>query len=325
MYAVDFFCGAGGLTRGLSDAGIEVLAGIDADISCKETYECNNKPSKFIHADITRLSIKDVLQLMQSIPREELLFAACAPCQPFASLNRYGRNADATLLLRFMKIVEAIGPFQVFIENVSGLARVKGYSTYARFKNMLAKNGYNWVEAILDAKNYGIPQTRKRLVLIAMKQIVPTIPPATHGPNLIPYVTVRDSIQCYPEIRAGEQHPTLPNHQAASLSPTNFKRIMATPFDGGSRVDWPEELWLECHKGDHKGHTDVYGRMRWDYPSPTLTCRCWSISNGRYGHPKQNRAISLREAAKLQSFRDDYIFLPNRLKITALKLAMRFL
>lgn len=163
----------------------------------------------------------------------------------------------------------------------------------------------------MNAKNYGVPQNRKRFVLIASRLFDPHIPPSTHGDNLLPFVTVRQTIENYPAIEAGEECVEIPNHKAARLSTINLQRIINTPHDGGSRTDWPEELWLNCHQGT-MGHTDVYGRMYWDRISPTLTSKCISISNGRFGHPEQNRAISLREAAALQTFRDDYIFVGSQ-------------
>jgi len=124
----------------------------------------------------------------------------------------------------------------------------------------------------------------------------------------LPYKTVRHVISHFPEIRAGEAHNEILNHVAASIMPINLERIRQTPHDGGGRHSWPRRLYLKCHKGSYAGHTDVYGRMYWDRPAPALTGRCSSISNGRYGHPTQDRAISLREAASLQSFPDEYVF-----------------
>lgn len=165
-----------------------------------------------------------------------------------------------------------------------------------------------YVAGRVDAKWYGVPQSRARWVVIASTCAQPVMPQPTHGPGLMEYETVRRAISHYPKLQAGAESKTFPNHRAANLTELNLKRVRATPHDGGGRLDWPEELVLDCHRGRYKGHSDVYGRLRWNAPAPTLTCRCYSISNGRYTHPEQNRAISLREAASLQSFSDDYRF-----------------
>lgn len=317
MRAIDFFCGAGGLTRGLLDAGLEVLAGFDADAQCKETYERNNGGVRFVEQDIRGLAAERVLRLLGSRRTADVLMAGCAPCQPFSKhkngnsgFPRKGRgySREATLLGAFARLVEAIRPGQVLVENVPGLRNVQGYSTYRRFIKMLGSSGYSVAEGILDAKLFGVPQTRRRYVLIGIRRVRSKLPKPSFGTALQPYETVRHAISHYPPIRAGESHPLVPNHAAADLWDINLKRLACTPHDGGDRRAWPEELVLHCHRGDPKGHSDVYGRMAWDKPAPTLTARCNSISNGRYGHPSQDRAISLREAASLQSFNDSYVF-----------------
>jgi DNA (cytosine-5)-methyltransferase 1 len=134
------------------------------------------------------------------------------------------------------------------------------------------------------------------------------LPSPKYGDSHIPFKTVRDAISHFPAIAAGSAHPLIKNHVAASITSINLNRLKNTPINGGDRRSWPPNLYLECHKKDYNGHTDVYGRMYWDRPAPALTARCHSISNGRYGHPCQDRAISLREAAALQSFPDRYTF-----------------
>ncbi len=321
MRAIDFYCGAGGLTRGLLDAGIEVVAGFDADCRCRETYENNNRPARFHEQDICSVSVSAIWKVLGSRRTGDLLIAGCAPCQPFskhrnsaiAELRKTSqtRDRDATLLGEFARLVEVIRPGQVLIENVPGIAKVAGFSTYRRFVRMLRAHSYQIAEAILDAKHFGVPQTRKRYVLIAVRGRPATLPSREFGPELTEYLTVRQAIAHYPPLEAGERHPLVPNHEAAAISSKNLQRLRLTPQDGGDRRAWPAEFELECHKGNHDGHTDVYGRMSWDQPAPTLTGRCNSISNGRYGHPCQNRAISLREAASLQTFGDSYVFYGN--------------
>ncbi len=192
MIALDFFCGGGGLTRGFLNAGVKVIAGIDHNDSFKYTYEFNNHPTKFIHADVNKLQPQTVRNIVENINPEELIFSACAPCQPFASLNKYGRNDDAKLLGRFAVFIKAVQPKYIFIENVIGLAKVKGYSTFERFKDSLEKMNYFYSEEVIDAKIYGVPQNRRRLILVAIRGEIPKMPPATHGPGLLPYVSVGD-------------------------------------------------------------------------------------------------------------------------------------
>lgn len=320
MRALDFFCGAGGLTRGLLDAGIDVIGGVDADERCADSYKRNNRPAQFHHADICDIEPSAVWKILNSRQTGDLLIAACAPCQPFSKHRRppeVGRgisyeDPDATLLGAFAKLVERMQPGQVLVENVPGIARVRGFSTYRRFVKMLRGRGYHIAEAVLDAKEFGVPQTRRRYVLMAVKGRPVSLPAREFGPRLKDYRTVREAIAHYPSLSAGSSHANVPNHHAAALSPTNLERLRKTPPDGGDRRSWPEELTLDCHKGDYEGHTDVYGRMAWDKPAPTLTGRCHSLSNGRYGHPVQDRAISLREAASLQTFPDSYVFYGTR-------------
>lgn len=323
MRALDFFCGGGGLTRGLLDAGISVIAGIDSDESCRATYEKNNRPANFVLEDVAHTSPASIWKLLGSRATSDLLIAGCAPCQPFSAhrknhgkgLNASPNEPEATLLSALGRIVEEITPGQVLVENVPGLANVTGFSTYRRFVRMLLSNGYRVAQAVLDAKRYGVPQTRRRLVLLAMRRGEAKLPSPSFGPGLRPYLTVRDAIAHYPPIKAGERHPLIRNHEAAALSELNLARLRRTPADGGDRRSWPMELRLECHAADYDGHTDVYGRMAWDRPAPALTGKCHSISNGRYGHPSQDRAISLREAASLQTFSDSYSFFGFRTHI----------
>ena len=323
MRAIDFFCGAGGLTRGLLDAGVHVVAGFDADESCRETFEKNNRPARFVAQDISKVPPAVVWEVLGSRATADLLVTGCAPCQPFSKHRKRGaeglgdrvRDPDSTLLGAFARVVEAILPGQVLVENVPGLVRVGGFSTYRRFLRMLTSRRYTIAEGILDAKRYGVPQTRRRFVLLAVRGKRASLPEPSFGPEMKPYLTVRDAISHYPPISAGRRHPLIANHETASLSEVNLKRLRLTPVNGGDRRSWPDELRLDCHSDDYDGHTDVYGRMAWDKPAPTLTGKCHSLSNGRYGHPSQDRAISLREAASLQTFGDSYFFFGSRTRI----------
>lgn len=310
VVAVDFFCGAGGMTEGLNKAGIRTILGIDTDPSVKDSYELNNPTSTFLNSDISKPNLKPISSVLGLFPKSKVVFAACAPCQPFSSANKLkGIDKRKDLLLEFAKHVERHKPHAIIMENVPGMLS-KGEPILDNFIETLAKNGYQVQHRgkIMDAKDFGVPQTRRRLILLAAKGKKVEYPTPTHGPNRgRKYRTVQQAIGHLPSLAAGETHNSIPNHVARNLSKVNQDRLSSIPMDGGSRTSWPQNLWLECHKR-HGGHKDVYGRMKWDDPSPTLTCRCNSISNGRFGHPQQNRAISLREAACLQSFDSDYIF-----------------
>ncbi len=313
MRAFDFFCGAGGLTRGLTDAGIRVIAGFDNDEGCRSSYEHNNPGARFVHMDIRDIRLEDLQTTGATGALDDVLFAGCAPCQPFSKQSKStGRRTDATLLKEFGRLIESVLPRQILMENVPGIAKVPGFSTFRRFLRTLKVCGYDYVYDVLDAKRYGVPQNRRRLILLAFRGMRPSLPAPRHDSSRRPFRTVRQAISHLPAIRAGECHPDVPNHVAAAVSSLNLERLRHTPPDGGDRRAWPEDLMLDCHKNGHEGHTDVYGRMAWDRPAPALTGRCNSISNGRYGHPNQNRAISLREAAALQSFPDGYVFFGSR-------------
>ena len=307
MKAIDLFCGAGGLTQGLRRAGWDVVLGIDVDSAVGETYVNNNPGSKFLSADLRIINGDDIHALTGSIPSEELLLAGCAPCQPFSKQRRSvdrARFSDATLLLEFARLVRALRPRAVLMENVPGITRNPGRVVLNDFLQTLRENGYDPAHCIVNACDYGVPQHRRRYVLLTVKGATVALPQRHNASTN----TVRSAIDGFPVIEAGETHRSVPNHYSARLSQLNLSRIKATPADGGSRRNWPQNLELECHKNDGIGFSDVYGRMWWDRVAPTLTSRCNSLSNGRFGHPEQHRAISLREAAALQSFSDDYEF-----------------
>ena len=309
MKAIDLFCGAGGLTLGLRRAGWAVIAGIDVDEAVGTTYESNNPGANFVPADLRFVTDEEIRTVAGAVPGAELLLAGCAPCHPFSKHHRPGgrrKCADATLLGQFARLVRVLEPKAVLMENVPGIAEVPGFSSFRRFLNTLRDCGYQCDHRVLNACDFGVPQHRRRYVLLAVHEASAALPSPTDGPGS-ECTTVRPTIERFPAIDAGERDPSTPNHYAARLSALNLERIRATPSSGGSRRDWPEELMLECHR-DTLGFSDVYGRMWWDRVAPTLTSRCNSLSNGRFGHPDQDRAISLREAAALQTFPDDYEF-----------------
>ena len=310
MKALDLFCGGGGLTRGLLDAGIDVVAGVDIDPRVGQTYQANNSPSLFLQRDVRKIDPRELLEIAAVRDRADLIVAGCAPCRTFSKHQRNGgaSGPDATLLSAFGKVVAGMRPGWVLVENVPGLTQVRGYSAYRRFLGLLASLRYRISQGVLNACEHGVPQHRRRYVMLACRKAVPSLPEPRFGPGRKPFETVRHWIAHYPELEAGEAHPAVPNHVASSLSEMNLVRLRATPRDGGDRTDWPSALELPCHRGRSSSFSDVYGRMWWNRVAPTLTGKCNSLSNGRFGHPEQHRAISLREAASLQTFPDHYVF-----------------
>lgn len=308
----DYFSGCGGTSKGLENAGMEIVFALDNDPDAIASFQNNFPAATTSNSDIQHFNYKILADLIDSEADKPTLFACCAPCQPFTKLNTQQLDADPRLPLMdyFGLQVEFFRPDYVFIENVPGIRRNENKDSHInRFMKMLRRLGYQYDAKVVLAQNYGVPQHRQRFFLVASKGTPITIPEATHGDGngRKSLNTVRDYIYGLPEINAGEAHQEIELHVAASLSDLNLKRISATQ-EGGSRLDWPEDLVLDCHKNGHNGHTDVYGRMKWDKPAPALTTRCISLSNGRFGHPTQDRAISLLEAALLQTFPEDYIF-----------------
>jgi len=308
---VDFFCGCGGTSSGLSKAGMNIIAGIDFDKEAGRTYSHNFPDATFFEDDIAKLPTYILGDLLDKNRHQPLLFSACAPCQPYTRQKTQKPENDERLNLldEFHRFVSVFRPEYILIENVPGLQKIKSDNgVLGRFLKLLDTLNYSHDVTVLSSQDYGVPQRRRRLVLVASSLGTINIPEPTHGPgrSIEDYENVWSWISDLPPIEAGEKHPKIKNHQAAKLSDLNLERINATP-EGGSRLDWPEKLRLECHKS-HTGHTDVYGRLRKMRPATAMTTRCISLSNGRFGHPEQARAISVREAARLQTFEDDFEF-----------------
>lgn len=307
----DFFSGCGGTSCGFRQAGMEIVMGLDIDADAASTYRANFPQAEFIQSDIRTLPTEALTHLLTD-RKSPILFCGCAPCQPFSKQNLQKDINDPRrdLLTEFGRFVQAWNPDYIFIENVPGMQRIKSNDgPLQNFMCLLADLEYYYQIDVLPALWFGVPQTRERLVLLASKFPSIKLPEPTHGLNKAAFSTVQDWIGNLPKLCAGETHPDDPDHQAATLSDINLERISLTP-QGGGRECWPKKLWLDCHR-DHKGHTDVYGRLAWNKPAAGLTTRCISYSNGRFGHPEQNRAISVREAACLQTFPRHYIFKGN--------------
>ncbi len=304
---IDFFCGAGGLTRGLLEAGVSVVAGVDIDKRLQATYEKNNVTSRFIARDIRNINTVALREELGITSADLTLYAACTPCQPFSTLNTMKTNdGRKSLLLDFGKLIEQSPPDLIVVENVPGLNNAIGKDIYEDFMKTLRKLGFRTDGDMLDAKWFGVPQTRKRFILVASRHGQPSLP-APETPEA--FATVRTFIEKYPPISDGEQSAIYKNHFAKRLLPHHKKIVLAVPLDGGSRSQVRDtSILLKCHQRNPNAHKDVFGRMAWDEPSPTLTCRCTDVYCGRFIHPSQHRGISLREAAALQTFPDSYEF-----------------
>lgn len=308
----DFFSGCGGASWGFRAAGMEVVFALDSDADAAATYRTNFPATDFKQKDIRRLPPDYLSGLVAAMRPNPIVFCGCPPCQPFTSQNTSRRRDDTrtTLLLDFGRLVKKCLPDIVFVENVPGLRTTDANrSPLRRFLTYLRSAGYgNIVHQIVPVMKYGVPQTRRRFLLLASRHGPIDLPPFTNGPGTaaLRYRTVRDAIADLPEIAAGEDHPDVPNHRAARLSALNLKRIRSTPEGSGHRA-WPDHLRLPCHT-KVSGYTDVYGRLAWDRPASGLTTKCISYSNGRFGHPTQDRAISVREAACLQTFPRTFLF-----------------
>jgi len=302
--AIDLFCGLGGLSYGLTAGGVRVLTGIDIDPECQFPYQSNNEGS-FLKRDVRELTSADLCEIWQGA--KYTLLAGCAPCQPFSNYSRKGRNgrndAKWELVSHFGRLAAEAKPDFVTMENVPQLLE------HGIFRDFLQKlDGYFIWYKVVQCAEYGVPQTRKRLVLIASR-----LGPINLDPPILTTsatATVRKAIFHLRPLAAGEADPADALHSAPSLSELNLKRIKAST-SGGTWRDWNEDLIATCHrKSSGETYPSVYGRMEWDAPSPTITTQCFGYGNGRFGHPEQDRAISLREAAILQTFPSCYQFLP---------------
>lgn len=307
---IDLFCGIGGLTHGLIKEGLDVVAGIDNDNTCKFGYEYNNK-TKFINQDILQVTAQEINNLFGKDKNIIKVLAGCAPCQPFSRLN-LNKITQKQLqpLEKFAQLIAETKPDIVSMENVGGLADTKKYPIFQTFLDTLKNGGYKYKYEVVDVSEYGVPQRRRRLVLLASRFGDIELIKRTHKNKR---VTVRDVIKHLEPIKAGEVSKKDPLHRSRKLSELNLKRIKATPHNGGNSHSWSRDLVLECHKKESgKSYSgSVYGRMRWDAPAPTMTTQCIGIGNGRFGHPEQNRAISLREAAIFQTFPEKYKFIDS--------------
>lgn len=303
MVAVDLFCGVGGLTRGLERSGIKVKLGIDIDPDCEYPYSANNG-AKFLLKSVTELKATDLAPDKKETGYR--LLAGCAPCQPFSTYHqKAGAKDDRWKLLdHFGRLARETEPDLITMENVPNLEK---QSVFRDFVGALKKMGYHVSYEVVDCSEFGVPQQRRRLVLLASKLgPIELIKPKTKKST-----TVRQAIGRLPRIQAGTVHTRDPLHQSCELSELNLKRIRASK-PGGTWRDWDKKLVAACHRrATGKTYPGVYGRMVWDEPAPTMTTQYFAFGSGRFGHPSQARGISLREGAILQSFPRGYKFVKS--------------
>lgn len=315
---VDLFCGIGGLSYGMKSKGFRICGGFDIDKTCRFAYEYNNS-APFFYKNVMEVTKRDIKPLYEE--GSVRILAGCAPCQPFSSYAFKNKEKDANkydLLYEFGRLVTEVKPDIVTMENVPAIQSFKLKNVLGDFVQLLKDKSYHVSVNVVYCPQYGIPQTRKRLVLLASKYgEIELIPPIIKNPK--DYKTVYDAIGNLPPINAGETSSTDFLHRASALTPLNLSRIRATR-EGGSWKEWPESLRLTCHKSQSgKSFGSVYGRMKWNEPSPTMTTQCTGYGNGRFGHPDQDRAISAREAALLQTFPMTYKFFEDEENVSLVK------
>lgn len=320
---IDLFSGCGGSAWGFREAGFAIGAAVEINPAAALTFGKNFPESIVYNEDIRNVSGKEVLQKLETT-NDKIVVLACPPCQGFSSARRKNQQTGDprnSLIFEFVRFVEEIRPVAFVMENVPGLAKGIGKDLFDKAITRLSNLGYNISgPSILRTVDFGVPQKRRRLVIMGTRTGAPAaIPEPTHrnptdtDSKLPVWRTVSDAIRGLPPIKAGNTNVKDPLHVSANLSETNLKRLSVTPKDGGSRTSWPDDLILDCHRNG--GYEDVYGRMKWKEPSPTITGGCMMISKGRFGHPTQNRAISLREAALLQTFPKEFVFLGSNQSI----------
>lgn len=299
--AIDLFCGCGGLTLGLKQAGFKVLGAIDIDDLAVQTYRANHSKVEVWHQDITEIDIADVMKKLNIKKGELDLIAGCPPCQGFSTMRtlnggRIIKDDRNDLIFEFLRFVKELAPKAIMMENVPGLIEDKRFK---RFCKEIKSLGYEPNPGVKDAADYGVPQRRRRMILLAGKGFKIEFAQPSKKKK-----TVADAIRNMPKAgKSGDPLHDLPERRSETVK----RRIAMIPKDGGSRTDLPKEEQLDCHKKCN-GFKDVYGRMAWNKQAPTITSGCTNPSKGRFLHPTENRAITLREAALLQSFPRNYYY-----------------
>jgi len=301
--ALDIFCGAGGAALGAIAAGFQVVGGVDIDRAAARSFKLNLRAEPLV-VDLRSISGKDILRFYGLSKRETSLLIACPPCQGFTRLSRKKHLSLNRLVKVFTDLLPEILPENIFFENVPGILS-SSFFDYLLCK--LEKIGFSYDYAVINALDFGVPQRRKRVILVATRN--PDLKKSIRLPRSADNInvkTVRDAIYDLPPLKAGESHPEITNHECMNHSEEILNRIRKIPKNGGSLRHLPRHEWLKCHKRRNVGFYDVYGRLNWDQPANTITSGCTNPSKGRFIHPEQDRALSLREAARLQTFPDPW-------------------
>lgn len=314
LKAVDFFCSGGGMSYGMQDAGIEILAGIDFDESCRATYEANIKNAEFIHADVFDLKEYELEKKLQLNRNDDnLILIGCSPCQFWSIINTYKTKSakSKNLLVEFSRFVKYFRPGYVVVENVPGVLRRKGESGLNEFIEWLKNNGYkNPHFKVHNVNDFGVPQNRKRFTLIATRISQEEIKPLEFEGRKLTVKDVLGVENGFKKIEPGHKDKSAFLHTVPSISDINKRRLKKVEKDGGNRLGFANDpdLQLKCFEGKDNSFKDTFGRLWWNKPSPTITTKFFSISNGRFVHPEEDRALSIREGATLQSFPLTYKF-----------------
>ena len=311
---VDLFSGCGTVTAGLKKRHFKIVAAVDNDpIACR-TYRTNHPTTFLIEENIRNVDPQIIRnKALHNKPLDVLV--VCAPCQPFSNQNRIkGGDSRENLILESVRFAETLQPKLIIFENVPGLAGEKFRSILSELIAKLARLGYICGEPTrINAADYGVPQRRSRCILLATYGKVPPELPSPITPQGRRR-TVAEALQGLLRLHSGQADSNDPLHFARNHNTVALKRLVHIPKNGGSRFSLPPHLELKCHKGK-KGYPDVYGRMKWEDVAPTLTTGCTDITRGRFAHPEDDRAITLREAARLQTFPDKYTFFGNKSEI----------
>lgn len=313
LTVVDLFCGCGGGSMGFHQAGFRTVGAVEIDTDAAEAFE-HNVGVKPIVKDIRDVTGAAIMRAAKLERGQLTLLFGCPPCQSFTVLRRGAKPTDydgprRELIFEYLRLVRELHPRHIAFENVPGLVEGRWKPYFKTFQDVLSDLGYKFVHRVVDAAEYGVPQRRRRVLVIGSRVTEAALPPPTHSEagdpanDIAPFVTVRQTIADLRELVSGEADPTDKFHRARTHSDLAIERLQHVP-EGGGRANLPPHLVLKCHK-DHDGHYDIYGRMWWDRVAPTLTSGCTNVTRGRFAHPEQDRAITLREAMLLQTFTPD--------------------